>query len=638
MPILHYDYSALIVLLVIIFSMVNRRVIKGHTNRTFFFVLILSFAATVADIFSTSPVFAVNFRYFMSYAYYILNILVPYFYITYVYSSAGLSHHYSQTKKVRIRLAIPFVIFMGLLIANIFTGCTFYFDEAGNYCRGPLQLALIGLIGLYNIIGICIIIYWRKILPKMKIVFLVSFFPILFLAVFAQQAHQHLSISMFGLAISLLIISFSVQRHDENLDKLTGLKNFDSAMDDFHKILITNQNVHVIFIKIKNQYSIRQFLGTTAYTKFKQNFVTEINNRIKNYPCNIEIYYTHEGVYEISVDTTDSELVSKIADELFRRFRIPFLYENVSVIVDAAICIAKFPDELPTVDKLMNFRLVFFNMFPSLPLVYKLADFKDSKEFQIKNEIVDIINKALENKNFKMYYQPIYSVKEKKFVSAEALIRLNDPEHGFVSPAIFIPEAEKNGTIHQIGDYVFDSVFNFIANHDYKSLGLEYIELNLSVTQCMEPDLVDKLKYLMHKYEVSPKQINLEITETAEGFDPYIMDKNIYQLSQNGLKFSLDDYGTGYSNIKRVTTLPLDIVKLDKSFVDEMDNPQMWSVIVNTVKMFKEMHKTILVEGVENEKTFNALVDLGCEYIQGYYFSKPIPEDDFVKFLEEHNK
>ena len=99
----------------------------------------------------------------------------------------------------------------------------------------------------------------------------------------------------------------------------------------------------------------------------------------------------------------------------------------------------------------------------------------------------------------------------------------------------------------------------------------------------------------------------------------------------------MDDYGTGYSNVKRLTELPLDIVKLDKSFVDEMDKPQMWSVIVNTVNMFKEMNKIILVEGVEDQKTLDAFINLGCDYIQGYYFSKPIPEDEFVDFLMQHN-
>ena len=149
-----------------------------------------------------------------------------------------------------------------------------------------------------------------------------------------------------------------------------------------------------------------------------------------------------------------------------------------------------------------------------------------------------------------------------------------------------------------------------MAHADLKKMGLECIEINLSVAQCVETDLVYKVLNTLDKYELDVSRINLEITETAADFDPTMVDRNVHRLSEKGIKFSLDDYGTGYSNIKRVTSLPIDIVKLDKSFVDEMDDPQMWIVIRNTVNMLHEMKKDILVEGVEEEKTLNRFLNL----------------------------
>ena len=180
--------------------------------------------------------------------------------------------------------------------------------------------------------------------------------------------------------------------------------------------------------------------------------------------------------------------------------------------------------------------------------------------------------------------------------------------------------------------------WKFMAHADLKKMGLECMEINLSVAQCVETDLVYKVLNTLDKYELDVSRINLEITETAADFDPSMVDRNVNRLSEKGIKFSLDDYGTGYSNIKRVTSLPIDIVKLDKSFVDEMDDPQMWIVIKNTVNMLHEMKKDILVEGVEEEKTLNRFLNLGCEYIQGYYFSRPLPEKEFVQFMLEHNR
>lgn len=142
----------------------------------------------------------------------------------------------------------------------------------------------------------------------------------------------------------------------------------------------------------------------------------------------------------------------------------------------------------------------------------------------------------------------------------------------------------------------------------------------------------------MDKYGISPSQLNLEITETAVDYDPTTTDSNIRKLADLDISFSLDDYGTGYSNIRRVVSLPLSIVKLDKTLVDDMDSHQMWIVIKNTVRMLQRMNKKILVEGVETERALMKFDQIGCDYIQGYYFSKPLPEEDFIAFIRESNK
>lgn len=271
------------------------------------------------------------------------------------------------------------------------------------------------------------------------------------------------------------------------------------------------------------------------------------------------------------------------------------------------------------------------------------SDFCYQPEFRIRNDLDEIIERAIAEKSFKMYYQPIYSTVENRFVSAEALIRLEDSTYGQVSPALFIPFAETNGSIHAIGDYVLNSVFDFISKSGMYELGLKYIEVNLSASQCIESDLFDKIEGLLDKYSLMPEQISLELTETAADIDPTIVDQNIRKLHNLGIRFALDDYGTGYSNIKRLTTLPIDQVKLDKSFVSEIDDPQMWIVIQDTIAMLKAMGKEVLVEGVESEEAVNKFINLkcdllqGCEYIQGFYFCKPLPEDEFVEFMKNHN-
>ena len=149
----------------------------------------------------------------------------------------------------------------------------------------------------------------------------------------------------------------------------------------------------------------------------------------------------------------------------------------------------------------------------------------------------------------------------------------------------------------------------------------------------MRSDLADKILAAMKKYNVNAADINLEITETAISYSQKAMADNLARLSAAGLSFSLDDYGTGYSNMKRLISLPLKIVKLDKSFVDEQHNPKMWVFLQNTVKMLKDMEMEIVVEGIETHEMVEAFSSLNCDFIQGYFFSKPIPEESFVSFI-----
>ncbi|MDD7177117.1 MAG: EAL domain-containing protein, partial [Lachnospiraceae bacterium] len=276
-----------------------------------------------------------------------------------------------------------------------------------------------------------------------------------------------------------------------------------------------------------------------------------------------------------------------------------------------------------------------FHTYLTAGTVNDIADEKDRRMFQLRGEIDSIISNAVAERRFQMYYQPIYSTKEKRFLSAEALIRLKDEKYGFISPELFITVAEKNGMILQIGDFVLDEVCGFLSRCERDGLPIDYIELNLSMNQCMRPDLKENVLSYMNKYHLRPDQINLEITETAANTAQDIVEDNIIRLSEEGISFSLDDYGTGYSNLSRIMALPFHIIKLDKSLADRVDDSRMKILLKNTIRMLKEIGMEIVVEGVETKETLDQFAKLGCDFIQGYYFSKPLPEQEFVEFIRK---
>jgi EAL domain-containing protein (putative c-di-GMP-specific phosphodiesterase class I) len=177
-----------------------------------------------------------------------------------------------------------------------------------------------------------------------------------------------------------------------------------------------------------------------------------------------------------------------------------------------------------------------------------------------------------------------------------------------------------------------------MAQTDLSALGISRVEINLSVAQCLQRELPERIRELQEKYRIDPRQVNFEVTETLFDNLGGIMDKNLRTLSDMGYTFSLDDYGVGYSNIQRLRALPLDIIKIDKSMVDDMFTMDGEVIIENTVRMMKGIRKELVVEGVETEKEAKACEDLSCDYIQGFYYARPLPAEEFVRFLREHNK
>ena len=153
--------------------------------------------------------------------------------------------------------------------------------------------------------------------------------------------------------------------------------------------------------------------------------------------------------------------------------------------------------------------------------------------------------------------------------------------------------------------------------------------------QCMQMDLTDKVLYYLKKYNLKPEQINLEITETAANTTQDVVEENIRALSEQGIAFSLDDYGTGYSNLSRIISLPFRIVKIDKSMTDKVFDSKIRAILKYNIRLLKEIGMEIVVEGVATEEVLKQFEEMGCDFIQGYYFSRPLPQQEFVEFIKK---
>ena len=243
------------------------------------------------------------------------------------------------------------------------------------------------------------------------------------------------------------------------------------------------------------------------------------------------------------------------------------------------------------------------------------------------------LRSALEKNELELFYQPQVDAKTRKIIASEALVRWRHDEYGLVPPIRFIPLAEETGLIQPLGHYVLEQAIMQTRKWNQQGHDLS-VGINLSARQFMQADLVDQIKMLIQQYEIKPDNIDLEITETIAMQDADNSINKMHMLKELGVKLSMDDFGTGYSSLSYLHQFPLDVLKIDRSFVkDIVGNSEDGAIARAVIAMAHSMNLVVIAEGVETEEQYQFLKDNECEIIQGYLISKPVPAKEFELLL-----
>lgn len=634
----YFDYCALIMFGIVLVATIARKMTRGRLNRFFLNMIFLGIVTTLADMcavqldnMGSGNVIAKHISHTI---YLYLHSLSTPVYIIYLAMQTDTVHKLRKNKVRQAVLIVPTVIVTVLMLVNTFVPVVYYLDEQDTYNRGSAFWVLYVVAAFYVIYGVYYLYLYKKTVNIKRFLALLSVFPLMLIAVLIQMFYENVVLEMFANACGILFITMMIQRAEERIDSETGLEKLSAYVSDMKRAFQNEKDVKIIMINLVNYKSLQEMLGYDASVDVKKMIAAKMVELNKQYGLDANLYYINDGKYRFVIDDRHFNNVEEVARAInvFMKEKLQFNQMDLNLI--SCVCIARCPKDIPDVDSLMAFGND-FNTNNYTGEVLSAEEHYRKEYYDIMKDIDRIIETALTNHKFSVYYQPIYSVKEERFRSAEALLRLHDEKYGFISPDVFIVAAEKSGAIYKIGEFVLEEVCKFIASDKFAKLGLDYIEINISVVQCMQNNMASTVLDIIRKYNVKPEQINLEITETAASFSQKAMMENLIALNEAGVHFSLDDFGTGYSNMKRIASLPLYLVKLDKSFTDMEGNPRVLIVLENTIQMIKAMNMEIVVEGVETENLVKQFSDLECEYIQGYYYSKPVPQDEFVKFIEE---
>lgn len=265
------------------------------------------------------------------------------------------------------------------------------------------------------------------------------------------------------------------------------------------------------------------------------------------------------------------------------------------------------------------------------------AIYDDTLRNQLLREqaITDSMESALSQNQFLVYLQPKYRIKDEVLVGAEALVRWNHPVWGFLSPAEFIPLFEKNGFITRLDRFVWEKACAVL--HDWDERGYYPMSVNVSRADIYNEDLADTLVKIIEKYDLDPSRLHLEITESAYTENPKQIIDTVTTLRELGFVIEMDDFGSGYSSLNMLNDMPIDILKLDMKFIrSEMAKPKSQGILQFIINLASWMNLSVVAEGVETKAQLLRLTEIGCDYVQGYYFAKPMPCQEFEGLLDEY--
>ena len=635
-----FDYAAIVILGLLIISVITRRMLKGRQNRDFLGIAVIAFLTVMCDAATVAfarlgPGYIPQKLIFHTLYLLFHSITLPY-YMVFIIHLTGSEHKTLRNPSFRILIPIPLEAEIFVLALNLFTRKLFYFDEAGNYTRGPLFFINYLVAAFYLLVSLYILFRYRKTMSTGRFLSIFLLYPAIATSVAIQYFNPNLLIEMFIIAVCFLYVALVVIRPEENIDADTGFQSFTSYVDSLRQVEVTGKHMVVVLLNISNFRSMYRALGYKSFSNLIYKVAFMISDECIRTRIHAEYYYLGNGRFRLICDNNDRPLVSECAKSIQKKLYDGFPFRDVEISLLTNACILHWPEDVSDEKSIM----LFDSQYDDLPYRQGVMYGKEvmrQKNFDILLSLDKILEDALKYRRFEVYYQPIYSVKKKRFTTAEALIRLNTEEYGFVPPDLFIPVAEQNGTIHKIGHYVLEEVCRFIAEDDFPELGVSVIDVNLSTVQCLEKNLAKDISQILGAYNVNPKQINLEITESAATFEYSELMTNIENLSARGFHFSLDDYGTGYSNLSRAMEMPLSIIKLDKSITQVDQDSRLYAIGAHSVRMIKEMKMEVVAEGVETEEVLKKYEEMGCDYIQGYYFSKPLPKEEFKKFILDWN-
>jgi EAL domain-containing protein (putative c-di-GMP-specific phosphodiesterase class I)/GGDEF domain-containing protein len=599
---------------------------------------LLMIATTANLIFDIVTAYSVEYQFAMPFwinwatntIFFIIQNALPVVALWYIMAQAGTFKKINR--KALTILTLPgFLTVFTLVFVNPFTGIFFDMDPILGYQHGGLFNIQLFVCGFYMLLMLVYITKHRSDLRKAQYWTIFTFVLLVMSALVIQVYYPPLLIHGVALALGVTIMYFTLQNPKDMKDVMTDVLNCRAMLIYLKEIISSGRIFSMILVDVHDMKNINKTFGLN----FSNQILTDVGASLSC--ASDEIWVFHMSDTKFAAITCNMSAYDQQRESIVGRFDKPWVIGKTEIRLSMTICYMADIDSCKyDVDEIVNIMEIAISDGDKFEGTSKILTVDNVMLKKIKRKmcVETHFQKALEcNEYFEMYYQPIYSLKEKKFVGCEALLRFNHPYLGLLMPAEFIPIAEKNSLTLKMDESVAKMVCDFILKYDPKNtLGLEYICINLSSAEFLSNVMPESLTSVLDKFKADPGFIIFEITETVANNSHYNVNECMKEYLKKEYRFALDDFGTGYANISQVVSLPFNMVKIDHSLL--MGNKV---ILDNVLNMFSQLDLVTVIEGVETDEHIKMLNNVKVDLLQGFYYARPMPVREFVEFLKKHN-
>lgn len=605
-------------------------------NKIFQWCLLVTFSAILTNILSTIMIY--QYEYIPIWLTWIVTsvyfVLTPLMGLTYfLYTVSVIYTDMDQAKKVIGIGLIPGAGYTLLILVNPFTRNIFDINSQNGYSRGNWVFTTYLVFYIYCLASIVVTVCNRKKIEA-EIYGILAAFPVLaVLVIFVQQLYPDVILSGSAATCALLIIYLHLQNKQISLDYLTNIPNRQELLNMIG-LTIKKAPDKEFYLLVVSLRDFRQINNTCGQQKGDV-FLKEVSQFLCRTGPAGNVYRFSGDEFALLFLQPDKDELTQCISRIQERMSGPWQVDEYRFVLPAVMGIFYHTGDEDTLEKIIN------------SVECAVARAKEGKHGQVcycdramlekmerKRRIIQILKQQLTEPDFEMYYQPIYSVKSGEFLYAESLMRIPKSPIGPIYPSEFIPIAEETGLIVDITYIMLDKVCKFINRLIETGIEVGAVHVNFSGIQFSRPDLADRVLEIVQKNGTPMPALEIEFTESTLAESTQVVTDFAVQMLERGIKMGLDDFGTGYSNIATVIHIPFGTVKLDKSLVYAAMNSEKSALAIrNLTRTFKALGMKVIAEGVENEEQKNMVVEFGADQIQGFYYARPMPEDETVEFM-----